>query len=236
MATARIVNAWEARSQELAAWAWRRLVNRTDVWGAYNPINLRDKTYKRHDNSEGTYGKSYTAPRAKKDRGRVLLTEATLVKHFIGALPEHVIGLHTTTTENTSLWGVTEVDWHGETSSDPEANWKASLAWYGHLKEVGFAPLLTDSNGNGGYHVRFLLREPAPTPQVYNFLQWLTKDFELYGLPKRPETCPKQSKITEKNPYGNWLRLPGRHHTREQWSRVWDGNKWLEDDAAVSFI
>jgi hypothetical protein len=37
-------------------------------------------------------------------------------------------------------------------------------------------------------------------------------------------------------PFGNRLRLPGRHHTREHWSRVWDGGRWREGDEAIDFI
>src|SRR5262249_47165868 len=36
--------------------------------------------------------------------------------------------------------------------------------------------------------------------------------------------------------YGNWLRLPGRHHTRSHWSRIWDGGRWLEGEAAVAHV
>ena len=28
----------------------------------------------------------------------------------------------------------------------------------------------------------------------------------------------------------------GRHHTREYWSRVWDGEAWLEGDAAIDYL
>jgi hypothetical protein len=35
---------------------------------------------------------------------------------------------------------------------------------------------------------------------------------------------------------GNWLRVPGRHHTREHWSRVWSGTAWLEGTKAVECI
>src|SRR5262249_34722510 len=32
------------------------------------------------------------------------------------------------------------------------------------------------------------------------------------------------------------LRLPGRHHTRDHWSRVWDGARWLDGAEAVDQI
>jgi hypothetical protein len=30
--------------------------------------------------------------------------------------------------------------------------------------------------------------------------------------------------------------VPGRHHSREHWSRVWDGARWLGGASAVAFI
>jgi hypothetical protein len=211
-----------ASATDLAHWAWECLVNRRDVWGAYWQLDRREK------------GKSWTAP-AKRDRGKVLLTPAILARHFRGDRPEHVIGLHTTSPENTSRWGAVEVDWHGPTSTHPAVNLAAALAWYDRLRRLGFAALLTDSNGAGGYHLRVLFAESVPTPIVFAFLRWLTADHARHGFPSQPETFPKQANI-DAGRYGNWLRLPGRHHTHEHWSRVWDGTRWLEGVRAVEFI
>jgi hypothetical protein len=157
-----------------------------------------------------------------------------LLNHFAADETRHVIGLHTTSTNNTSRWGAVEVDWHGETSSPPEVNLAALLHWYARLAEYGFRPLLTDSNGSGGYHLRILFQEPAPTEAVHRFFVWLTADYAKVKLPMSPETFPKQSKIMPGG-FGNWLRLPGRHHTREHWSRVWNGSDWLDGHAAIDF-
>src|SRR5262245_54902701 len=40
---------WLARAEELARWAWDRLVNRVDVWGGYTPESERGKEYRRAD-------------------------------------------------------------------------------------------------------------------------------------------------------------------------------------------
>jgi hypothetical protein len=213
---------WSARNESLVAWAWDRLVNRTDAWGAYWPLHRRDA------------GNSWTAP-ARRLRGRVLLTPDVLARHFLSKAPEHVIGLHSTSPANTSLWGALDIDWHGPTSTNPAANLAAALAWYSRLRRLGFTPLLTDSNGRGGYHLRTLFSGPVPTPLVFAFLHWLVADHAEHGLPHRPETFPKQPRI-DPGRFGNWLRLPGRHHSREYWSRVWDGSHWLEGAAAVEFL
>jgi hypothetical protein len=219
--------AWSAHGERLAAWTRQRLVNRTDVWGAYYPLAERGREYTRRDGSKGKLGNNYTAP-LPRVRGRVFLTTNVLRRHFAATLPEHVIGLHTTSPANTSLWGATELDHHGPTSNLPAVNEAAVMAWYAELRQLGFHPLLTDSNGQGGYHLRILLRTAAPTAEVWTFLQSLTADFAQRGLPKRPETFPKQKAVTERNPCGNWLRIPGRHHKRDHWSRVWSGDGWLE--------
>jgi hypothetical protein len=231
--------AWAGRAAELARWAWDRLVNRTDVWGGYNALADRDKVITRPDGSTYKLGPTTTRP-AVRDRGLVVLTAATLERHFRTRAPEHVMGLHTTAPDNTSKCGATEVDWHGPESTDPEVNWRAARAWHDRLRGRGFHPLLTDSNGAGGYHLRLLLTEPVPTARVFWFLRDLVKDYAGLGLPEKPETFPKQSRLEprkdRKPVYGNWLRVPGLHHTRRHWSRVWDGSEWLDGNDAIDFI
>jgi hypothetical protein len=217
--------AWHARADELARWAWGLLVNRTDVWGGY---------YCAPDGEGGWHTQQTTHPR-KADRGRVLLTPDILLRHFRATYSNHIIGLHTTSPDNTSRWCAVDIDCHGPEGSDPAANLSATLAWFDRLRRLGFAPLLTDSNGTGGYHLLALFAEAVLTPRVFAFDRWLTDDHAAHGLPVRPETFPKQARIPEGG-YGNWLRLPGRHHTREHWSRVWDGSAWLEGERAVEHI
>jgi hypothetical protein len=223
-------NAWMLHSAELARWAMARFVNRTDVWGAYLL-----SCYRTPDN-DGKPRSSITrtAP-ARCNRGKVLLTLDILARHFIGEDAGHVIGVHSTSPRNTSLWGSLDIDWHSECSSDPQTNLRAATSWYQELRLLGFRPLLTDSNGRGGYHLVTIFNEPVPTPTVFAFLHWLTSDYAKHGLPARPEHFPKQPRIAE-GKYGNWVRVPGRHHTRDHWSKVWNGECWLDDAAAVEFI
>jgi hypothetical protein len=229
-----VARAWASRSDELAAWTWTRLVNRRDVYGAYTPRGRRGQEYVRADGTVGKVPASYTAPAGAR-RGRALLTKDLLARHYRGLAVEDVLGLHTTSPGNTSLWGAVEVDWHGPASTAPEVNLAAALAWYDHLRRRGFTPLLNESNGKGGYHLRALFGEPVPTPLVYAFLHRLVADHPAHGLPNRPETFPKQPRI-DPGRFGNWLRLPGRHHTREHWSRVWGGGRWLGGHEAVNHI
>jgi hypothetical protein len=218
-------SAWFAHDADLASWTWAHLVNRTDVCGGY---------YRVPDGVGGWQTQQTTHPRIA-DRGKVLLTPDVLLRHFRATYANHVVGLHTTSPDNTSRWAAVDIDKHGDAGSDPAANLAAALAWFDRLHGLGFNPLLSDSNGRGGFHLLAVFDEPVPTPRVFAFGRWLTDDHAAHGLAVRPETFPKQPRISEGG-FGNWLRLPGRHHTRDHWSRVWDGSAWLEGEAAVAHI
>jgi hypothetical protein len=226
-------SAWASRAEELAGWSWA-FANRVDAWGGYHPMRERGKKYTTKDGRTAVLGHVTTRP-APSARGKVLLTREVLARHFAATAPETVVGLHTTAEDNTSRWGAAEVDQHGDGGNSPEANLAAALAWYAELVRRGFRPLLTDSNGKGGYHLRFLLAEAAPTGRVFAFLRRLTSDYGRHGLTARPETFPKQASVPAGR-YGNWLRLPGRHHTRPHWSTVWDGSRWLAGEQAVALL
>jgi hypothetical protein len=207
--------------------------------GGYNPIDVRAKELTRPDGTTYKLGATCTRP-AKSRRGQIKLTPGVLEQHFRATLPEHVAGVHTTGPDNFSKFGTVEADWHGPDSTAPEINWRAIKGWYDGLVKRGFHPLLWDSNGAGGYHLDLLLSGPVPTPRLFWFLRELVANHHAYGLPVRPETFPKQSRLLPKpdgrGAYGNWVRLLGRHHTRDVWAKVWSGSEWLADEAAVDFL
>jgi len=203
--------AWRSRGGELAAWALARLANRLDAWGGYN-----------------------TAGQVTR-RGN--LTFDVLARHFQARNAADIIGLHTADANNRSLGGALDIDQHGDDSSRAEVNRFAALHWYNSLVSLGFYPLLTGSNGKGGYHLRLLLAEGIDAGRIFHFLRQLTADHRLIGLDKPPETFPKQEDVRKcVKGLGNWIRLPGRHHKREYWSVVWDGSRWLSGHAAIDFI
>jgi hypothetical protein len=215
-------NAWAERAPLLAAWADRLLVNRHDAWGGYKPVALRD---------DG--GKSLTKP-CRAARGRVFLTPGILTRHFRGQRPEHVVGLHVTAPDSSCRWGAADLDCHAA-GDDPRATRRAALAWYAKLVALGFHPLLTGSDGKGGYHLRVIFDRPIPSELVYAFMLWLTADSASHGLQRRPECFPKQPHLPP-GKFGHWLRLPGRHHTSGYWSRLWDGSRVLADAEAVDTL
>ncbi len=207
----RASDAWAERAGELAAWSLARLANRTDAWGCYTAA-----------------GGQATA--------RGSLTLARLARHFRAAGRADLLGLHTAGPDNLSLGGALDIDRHGEGGS-PDLNLAAALHWHGRMADHGFTPLLTESNGAGGYHLRQLLARPADGAAVFHFLRRLTADYRQLGLASPPEQFPKQPDVRRcAKGLGNWLRLPGRHHRREFWSRAWSGAGWLDGRAAVDFI
>lgn len=98
-------------------------------------------------------------------------------------------------------------------------------------------PLLFDSNGVGGYHLYVFLDREYPLADVYAFADQLRSDWEPLGLPRKPEIFPPKPAVKPDDlPYA--LRVPGRHHTRLHYSRVWnfDGisdTDWLEGGEAI---
>jgi hypothetical protein len=229
-----IVPAWAERAEELTRWAFARLVVRRDVWGGYVCEQDRGKPYTRADGTTDKLGATLTRP-ARTQRGKVFLTEEVVLRHFRPRDAGDVIGLHTTDPDNTCRWGALDIDRHGQQSADPEINRRAALHWYARLVARGFRPLLTDSNGAGGYHLHVLFTERVPSTQLYFFLRGLVADHARIGLAAPPEAFPKQQQI-RLGRYGNWVRVPGRHHSREHWSRIWDGSRWLEGHEAISHI
>lgn len=200
--------AWRKYSRRLADWVNEHLINRDDTYGSY------------------TGGGPRTAKQTLDREG--------LIRHFRGKEIDDLVGLHTTSRDGECGWIAIDVDHHAEPDQKKRRlNEKAALKIYAELKQLGFSRLLVDSNGKGGYHVWCFFFTPVKAESAWKFAQWLLRDWPKH-LP-RPETFPKQATLPEKG-YGNWLRLPGRHHTLEFFTRVWSGKKWLAGEAAIKQI
>ena len=216
---------WRDAASDLASFLDTHLINRRDVWGAYIAPERREAD-KQH---------TYTAP-GLKWRGVAVLERWRLDRHFRAESQGHVIGLHSTGPDDTSRWGGFDFDAHDNPPPDYlEALKDAAVAIVERLAEYGAAPLLEDSNGRGGFHVWVRLEEPAPTADVFQWLDHLADRARLdHGV--AIETYPKQP--SARGAFGNWLRLPGRHHTKPHWSRVArPGEGWrVGTDAARALL
>lgn len=229
---ARIAEEWRQRAPELAQWTIHNLVNRTDVWGRYVA-----KKYRESD--EGKKNHAITAP-FREERGKVFLNLKSLEKHFRTQIVSGVLGLHSTSSDVTSRWLAIDIDLHDEEelSVTAEGNFVAARHWFRQLVNQGFDPLLMDSNGKGGFHLMVVFEAPMCTKTVHNFGKQLTSDYALRGLDEAPEVFPGKPQWHN---YGDWLRLPGRHHTLDHYTRVfcdesWNDENWLEGHEAIDRI
>ena len=228
---------WKQRAPDLAEWAMRRLVNRKDVWGQYSKLSERER-----ESSTKTY-KALTLP-VKSKRGSDMVSLDKLTRHFSGLRRHHLIGLHSSSEENTSRWLAIDIDMHDIGSAQAEdlarRNKAAAVAWWDRLQAQGYDPVLIDSNGCGGFHLWLFFAEPVSTPVVYAFGQEIISDWQQRNLDRAPETYPRQAERTG-DLLGAWLRLPGLHHTLDQFSRVWSGEPWLDEpwlegEAAIDLL
>lgn len=228
---------WVARGDELADWIMTHLVNRTDVWGRYLAKKKR-KDGDCSDKKTGLSGNVVTAP-FKDERGKVFLGKSSLVKHF-KATDGGVLGIHSVGRGGTSRWLAIDVDRHDkeDLSVTAEGNFVAARGWYTDLQKMGFDPLMFDSNGDGGFHIWVIFDEPMRARSVREFVDDFVSDYPQRGLDDKPDLFPGTH---GSNHLGSWLRLPGRHHTRDHYTRVfndqsWDDRPWLEGHDAIDRI
>lgn len=212
----RIAKEWHQRADDLASWVMARMVNRTDVWGRY--------VRKRSDSGEVGV---ITAP-FRDERGKVFLDADSLRKHFKVRTGSGVLGLHSTSADLTSRWLAIDIDLHDpeDVSITEEMNFSAATGWWQKLVEMGFDPLLFDSNGIGGFHILVLFDQPFSTASVQAFGKQLVSDFLRRGLNQAPEIFPGTPRWDH---YGDWLRLFGRHYSRPHYTRVWNDEPYAEE-------
>ena len=242
--------AWNNHARKLAQWVAKHLLNRDDVWGQYRSLNKRNvpdkhpKTGAIRYNADGTnktkYVKIYTINSGENYDPDVHVTAELLENHFRGKDHGHLVGIHTTSKEGTCRYLLVELDahedpgcLHPDASDDPLKNYDYITHLYRELLQLGFNPILTDSDGRGGYHLLVVFAGPRPCAEVYWFARWLIRDWnnEPWALAKEPEAFPKQEQL-DLRPYGNLMRLPGRHHTHDHWSTAYNHQNHGWFDAA----
>ncbi len=223
-----IAREWQDYSERLAEWAMERLVNRRDVWSQYTL-------------SGGEVRVVMLPVKERRASGTDMVTILKLQRHFAGRSVSDLIGLHSISDTDTAKWFAIDVDLHDEKLPNADeiarANLDACTAWAERVRGMGMDPLLLDSNGVGGFHLWVLLDDEYPTAQVYYLADDIRADWHEYGLERKPEIFPPKREVKKGHlPYG--LRLPGRHHTRPHYSRVWNFDplsefQWLEGGEAI---
>lgn len=162
---------------------------------------------------------------------KALVTEEALVAHFRG---DRCLGAHTTSPANESLFGALDLDEDSNPQNESVAHQLAQ--WLGDL---GFGVLLEESRANR-FHLWIRFEASVPTPRLFTLLKSVAGEAARLGL-REPETFPKQAMLVSANgdsPYGNWLRLPGKHPETGIWSRIFDPetDKWLSGAEAAQAI
>lgn len=223
-----IAEEWHRYSDRLAEWAMDRLVNRRDVWSQYTLKN-------------GEVGVVMLPIKERRKAGTDMVTMNKLRRHFSGRAVSHLIGLHSISDHSTAKWFAIDIDMHDErvVNADEVArsNSAAAHEWSRRLRAQGFDPILMDSNGVGGYHIWVLLDKEYALADVYDYADAIRSDWESFGLPRKPEIFPPKREVDADDlPYG--LRLPGRHHTRQHFTRIWNFDplgdyEWLEGGEAI---
>lgn len=145
------------------------------------------------------------------------LTPDVVAAHERG---EALIGLHAISPAGTCLWVAWDLDNHEERPEVGAENLAAARRLYEAVRaSTGGDPILEDSDGQGGYHVWAALSGPVRADRAHGWAVSL--------CPKGAETFPKQPGLTPTSPYGNWLRLPGKHPRRAHESRILTGAGWV---------
>ena len=152
------------------------------------------------------------------------LWEGILIQHFKGW---ETLGSYTTDPAgNDCVYLGVDIDRHGD--EDLERNVAVARTAYDALKALGAHPLLEDSNGRGGFHLWLLFCNRIPAKVARAFGQWLLRDCHDLKI----EVFPKQDDVH----IGNQLRLPGKHHKLNHWSRFWTGDRWVEGEEACRML
>ena len=209
--------AWAAAAGELADWCLRWLVNRTDIHGG--------QFFK----SNGEIQRFTSHRRLTRDR---------LVRHFRATSTEDVIGLHVTSPAETCRWVGWDIDAHKGQKFDPVANLALAKRIFEEARDAGLAVRLIDSSGGkSGYHLWVVFAEPIAMADAFRLGRYLARGHADFGIAKAPEVFPKNDHLTGKL-CGHWLRLPGRHHKRPSWSRIWSPKReiWRTGDEAIDAL
>ncbi len=219
---------WHDAADRLARWTEERLVNRTDVYRTYLAMYHRSA------------GRCFifTHPYCEGERAPGKLNGEIIAKHYRDKEHSDLIGVHAVSTDNTCKWFLIDIDEHGHVwhSVNEAANKRAAVGWKKRLEQIGFRPLMLDPNGAGGCQLLVCLSEPVSARHVHAFVTGFVQDYASYGLTRLPNVCPNEPEINTYCPLGSWWRLPGLHHTREHWTRVWSGGRWMEHAEAIEVI
>ena len=221
--------AWCRDAPRLAGWADRTLVARRDCYGGYY--------YDRRRGRVAPTTRWAVADPSLPDRWLAEpLDLAVLEAHFEGGRRlRDKVGLHVADARGTCPWVLVDLEAHGPDVVQANARMTALVA--GELSAMGLPFRIEDSDGAGGYRLWILLDRPAPLAWAYLFGRYLIRDHAASGMTGPPEVFPRAPTLGPKG-CGGWARLPGQHHYRAHWSRIWcpEGERWLGGTEAIESL
>ena len=147
------------------------------------------------------------------------LTDDEIKRHEQGLI---TIGSYSISQDNTCNFVCWDIDNHG--AGEAALNQKTAFAICEQLEAYGLYGLIEDSDGRGSFHVWLLFWEAIPSKTAYDLGCFIKNKFNIR------EAFPKQSKISENTPFGNLIRLPGKHHKHDHYSSFWIDTEWGELD------
>jgi hypothetical protein len=196
---------------DMPAFAWRAAADRLTQWTVVRMV-IHPEVY-------GSYERPFTIRR-----------------HFCHEWPVHDIWLRPVSPQGMSKWFVITVNHQCDDAAQKAVvNWQAAAGWYEELQRRGFTPLMLDSNGGEDIELLVLLAEEIPTSQVMGFVHGLVSDYQARGLAQAPEFMPDQADIDSDRNRKGW-RVLGEHPGHWHFTRVWDGERWLEREEAIEAI
>jgi hypothetical protein len=160
-----------------------------------------------------------------------------LQRHYRCESANYSIWLHPVSRGKTSKWFLITV---AHKCDDPAqkaiTDWQAASGWYEELKRRGFCPRLLDSNAGEDLQVLVILTKEVPSSQVFAYVQQLVSDYTERGLSQAPDIMPNQTDIDRSGDGGKRWRLPGPHDESYHFTRVWNGERWLEREEAIEML
>lgn len=199
---------WKDQSRQLADFAWERIAIKRDRHGLYST----------------TGGASWTFSELTKDE---------LAAHFSG---EITIGCGSTSVDDKCLWIAFDFDNHSSGEATTHQNLDYAIVLMNRLAELGVQCLIEDSDGKGGIHVWVFFSQPIPSEHAHRFSKWIARDFGEHGLTDC-ECFPKAATVQHTEAKcGTYLRVPGKHHKREHWSRFWGDGEWLDAEGSIQLL
>lgn len=207
-------NPWHARAEELADWALARFFVRRDRYGGYYTAD----------------GETRKCSRPTKGPIPNVVSRSVLLRHFRATRTDDVCGAYSLSAEPSTGRVVSiDIDAH-DAKADPDANARLGVELYGRLVEYGFRPLLARWGGSVHLHALFAADQPGTT--LFQFGRLVVGESGVESYPKQASTV----RADGSDGFGNWLRVVGRHHTRNQWASIYDGRGWLDGAPAVAHL